>query len=162
MNDGILLTDARERWKSIISGKGGNCPCCDRYGKIYCYGITGSMVHSLFRFLHLCAESKYNDGDGWVIISAAKDIYLQRYRAHSKLKWFEFLEQDKGQWRITNTGLSFLKGFPAPRKVFVYDDKVLGFSKDTMTASEARGRTFDYQKLMEDSYEDWRTYRDIA
>ena len=68
------LIQLRKNWSLVIEGDGGNCPCCDRWGKIYQRGLNSSMSRSL---IWLVFNAKPRE-DGWVHVPSSAPDWMLR------------------------------------------------------------------------------------
>lgn len=148
------LYGLREIWRKVIEAKGGHCPVCDRWGKIYGRSINKTMAQSL---IWLCyAET---DSEGWVDIPAKAPRWVVRSNQLPTLKWWGLVERrgnDKnskikhsGMWRPTAKGLDFVHhGTRIEQQVFTYNDEVQGYGTTTITLRDCFKDTFDYEETM--------------
>lgn len=149
--DFTFLDKFRSMWREVISGDGGRCPCCDRWGKIYPRSLNETMALSL---VWLAAKS--TDGD-WVNIPQRGPRWLVRSNQLPTLRWWGLVERldtgDKtkkhsGLWRATEKGILFAQNrLQVPKKVFTYNAEVEGFSKELVTIDECV-ESFDYSAVM--------------
>jgi hypothetical protein len=143
----------QEEWRRTIEGKGGRCPCCNRWGKIYPRHINATMARSLS---WLVAEA---DNTAWVDIPNTAPRWLVRSNQLPTLRWWELVERaatddkDKkfsGMWRPTAKGIAFANGTIAvPRTVYTYDGNVVEYGEDRLYIHECRDKNFSYAEVME-------------
>jgi hypothetical protein len=141
--------------------EGVRCPCCDQFAKVYRRKLNTGMARSL---LWLVGKSLRNtkDGtepDGWVHLGKEAPQWVQRSRELAKLVHWNLVEQavnedttkrTSGIWRPRPLGRSFVFGMTTlPKRVYLYNNSVLGFDEETTTIQDALGAKFDYAELME-------------
>jgi hypothetical protein len=151
------LLQAKEDWGETVKGRGGTCPCCDRWGKIYSRNINNTMVKSLFWL------NAKDTGDNWVDVPNTAPSWLLRSNQLPTLRWWGFVERatkvDKlkkfsGLWKITSKGKGFISSCDkAPKFVFTYNGEVVGFSDEQVLAWDCMDEVFDYNQVMETDYE---------
>jgi hypothetical protein len=156
----IIPTDqpAIDRIKRIVWTKakqeGSDCPCCGQFAKAYERSITSAMSYGLIKlyqhtpdYIHL--ENFFKSID--VPSSVRGDM--------TKFKHFNCLEPhvDKrddgsnrnGFWRITGTGVAYVKGEIAlPKWALIYNGKAVKYSEENRTITETLKSKFNYQELM--------------
>lgn len=134
--------------------KGTHCPCCNQFVKRYQRKLNSGMAVSLIRLYK-------ENGQDWMhalhtLVRLNPKATIMEY---SKLKYWGFLEEKPGDvdpskkssgiWRITDEGVAFIKDFaPAPKYIYLYNNKFLGFSDEIINIKDALGSNFDYQELM--------------
>ena len=129
-----------------------DCPCCGRYAQAYKRQIHKTLAN----FLLALSTTKKAD-NGYVFVPA----FLQEFQAARDfciLKYWgliEALENDNettrtsGYWRVTESGMSFLRGDCFINKwVMVYDDYILGVSDEVISINDVLGESFNYKNLM--------------
>ena len=143
----------RENWE-----KGTDCPCCGQFVKLYKRKLNSSMAYVLILMMN--RENRF-DEDGWVHV----EKYLKSMKTavslrgdYAKLRYWQLIEQmentdtskkDSGFWRITERGVKFAKGDIAlPKRVNLYNGKIVGWDEDHSDIKEALGDKFDYAELM--------------
>ena len=123
------------------SGEASECPCCRQTVKKYPRTITAVMAAQLIQMYRAngspvhykdLRDKKGGDAD------------------YAKLRHWGLAEEHLvGYWRITDRGRVFVEGMlMVPRKAFIFDNKVRGFSTDTMSIWDALGTKFSYAELM--------------
>lgn len=162
------IGELRSLWQKVSEGHGGDCPVCDRWGKVYSISMTGSLV----RALGWLYKEHVSTGSEWINVPTVAPRYVMRSYAITSLKYWGFVKQcppepvigkkgkvtkaktkTSGLWAITPEGKAFvLNRMAAPKKVFVYADHVRGYSKDTVSAKEVMDKQFDYDAMMRDTF----------
>jgi hypothetical protein len=167
------ITDARGEWDLTIRDKGGYCPCCDRWGKVYRYGISHAMTKAL-----LWMASSH--GENWIDMpkQAPRDL-IQTY-TFATLKWWRLIERlhiekevkveknDEGEqvlvyadsetkssglWRVTPIGMMFAKGqVQVPQYVYLYNDTLKDVSTETVYIKDCVGKKFNYSEIMNETW----------
>ena len=153
------LEDAQKDWRMPISGGGGRCPCCDRYGRIYERAFNSTMARSLLWLV-------YNSPAGWVHVpSAAPQSIVRTNQLPTARGWYLVERQisddpkvkHSGMWRPTERGGLFASGLVRiPRTVFTYDGNPIGHSQDTISIDDAFKTRFDYEQVMAEVAAHWR------
>ena len=152
----MTLNEARSLWGVAIEGKGGHCPCCDRFGKIYNTQISATMAKAL-----LWMASRY--GEDWVNMPERAPRWVTRSNSFNKLKNWGLVvsrntdpannKRSSGFWKVTPTGMQFAKGLGAiPKYAFTYNDSVLKFSTETTHIRDCFGKKFNYAEAMEEAW----------
>jgi len=148
----------RDNWRETIENEGGRCPCCDRWGKISGHGITETMSLAL-----LWLSRQPVDDNGFVNVPKAAPAWMLRGKTYSLLQHWHLIykvekNEDKtkrsdGLWQVTTKGHQFLRNeLSVPRKVFIYDNTIQGFSQEEVFFEDCFGKHFDYQEVMSDSF----------
>ena len=148
--------ELRKAWRSDIEYKGGHCPVCDRWGKIYGRNLNRSMARAL---IWLCSATK--DEDGWVDVANKSPRWLVKTNQIQSCRWWGLVESkptdetdddsksSSGFWRPTQAGLDFVfKHTRVPKKVFTYNADVEGISEETVFIEDCFKEFFDYQDVM--------------
>lgn len=158
----ITLDEARALYRSKV-GAGVECPCCDRYGKVYKRRLCSAIAFGL-----IAMHRRY-------VIKPDEWIHFQRYMAafckhrpglsaavrggdFAKMRWLGLIEArdsdakrpSSGFWRLTPRGASFVKGeIRVPAYIWTYGNQQLDIEVDeTISIEEALNDPFDYQELM--------------
>ena len=151
-----FLSKLKKDWRNKIEDKGGYCPCCSRWGKIYGRPLNETMARSL---IWLSFAEK--DANGWCNVAKDAPRWIVRSNQLSTLAWWGLVErlliEDKnkktkftGNWRVTELGYNFVNGIAeVPHKVFTYNDTVEGSSEKMIKISECFKVYFDYQEIMQ-------------
>ena len=145
------LFTARNDWDTMIKGKGGFCPCCDRWGKVYKLKLNKSLVRAL--------DWIANNGDasGWVDVQRTAPRWMLRGKTYSLLAHWGLIEsrlQRSGIWRATAKGTLFVAGLDtAPTAVYVFDGKVVGIDSTQVTYTSCLGVDFNRDELLTTRYD---------
>ena len=147
------IQTAREQWKHTINHKGGHCPVCDKWGKIYGLNLNGTMAKSLV-WLTLAP----NDEQRWVDVPKDAPRWLVRSNQLPVLERWKLIERKpsndaklkhSGMWRPTDMGLQFSRGkLQVPLKCWAYNNTVMGFSDDMVYIKECFKTPFHYEDAM--------------
>lgn len=151
------IEQAKEHWKDVIAHDGGQCPVCNRWGKIYKRNINATMAASL---MWLASEKQEN---GWVDVPKRAPKWLLASNQLSTLKWWNLVErcpsEEKsktkfsGLWRPTEKGIAFALGFiKIPKSVYTYNDWVEDYGQDEIYIHDCFAEYFDYQEVMAGRY----------
>lgn len=150
------LAEAKQELRNNFQ-KGMNCPCCGQFVKLYKRKLNKTMVYALTIIYKLHKEHgfdkyfKMNEEIAKMNIPSSNIEY-------AKLNYWGLLEEKEntdyskktsGYWRLTSTGIDFLENkIDVPTHVFIYNNKVQGFSKEKTFIQEALGNHFNYKELM--------------
>lgn len=144
------LRKLKDEWEEAISGDGGCCPVCGKFGKVYKYKLTQSKALGL-RWMQVHA-----DKDGWVEVHKRGPRWMLRSKTHSLLSHWGLVESQgsrSGIWRVTPKGRAFIDGSAvAPKSVWVYDNKVRALDAEETTFRGCFGVKFDFDELMSDQF----------
>lgn len=149
------LQTLRSLWRDTIEGEGGRCPCCDRWGKINGHAIIETMALSL-----LWLYKQPVDDNGFVDTKKApawmlkgKYSLLRHWGLITKADTQNEKTKGEGLWQVTPLGHQFLRNeVSIPKKIYIYDNLVQGFSDETIHFAQCFGKHFDYQQVMSDSF----------
>jgi len=151
------LAQARKDYSETLR-EGGDCPCCDRYGKIYRRKFTSAMARFMISMYRINQETPGQ----WV--HALNDVAYKLGIGgdYGKTALWRLIEKrpggkddgnpDGGQYRITEKGRSFVEGRLRIEKYkFVYHDRVMQVEQgppEELSIREALGAAFDFNELM--------------
>jgi hypothetical protein len=151
------LDKLRQDWRVTIENDGGYCPCCDRWGKISPFTLTETHALSL-----LWLSKAECDDDGWVLVPPVAPKWMMRGKNYSLLAKWGLIEhggntdsskKSEGYWRMTTKGLHFLCGIiTVPKKTYIYNNTVQGWSEECVSFRDCFGRHFDYAEVMSDNF----------
>lgn len=105
------LKEAQEHIAKNIY-RGVDCPCCGQAVKITKLYFHKEMVDSLF-WIYFANQNKYWPGDYVDVPETLKKLGVENKYYYSKLAYWNLIEQhesDRGMFRVTETGIQFLKG----------------------------------------------------
>lgn len=146
----------KKKWRDAIEGEGDHCPCCNRWGKINSSSITEKMALSLLWL----SRQRTND-KGFVDVINAPQWFV-RSRSYPALQLWGLIfksprldsdQRSSGLWKVTVKGMEFLKNMLAiPKKVYVYDKEIEGFSSEEIYFRDCFGRNFRYSEVMADQF----------
>jgi hypothetical protein len=153
-----FLADQQKKWRDTIENNGGHCPCCGKWGKISPFPMTEIMALGL-----LWLSRATPDDDGWIDVPTQAPRWMLRGKTYTTMHRWGLIEkadrhEDKtkksdGLWRITAKGLHFIFGTTRiPKKVFVYNNMVEGWSDDQVYFQECFGKHFDYEAVMAENF----------
>lgn len=152
-----FMKTLRQAWQKGIKAKdGANCPCCDRFGKVYSRSINRSIAQSL-KWMYLF--SKEHGAGVWA--DMREDAPQQSIRANEYTKLLSWnlaekmpvepgsSQKNSGMYRITQKGIDFVEcRIMVPKNVFIYNNEVLGSSEEMTDFVSCLDEHFDYQELM--------------
>ena len=162
------LSQLRGEWDLTIRDKGGHCPCCDKWGKVYRHGISHAMMKALLWMAS-------NHGENWINMpkQAPRDL-IQTY-TFATLKWWRLIQplhieqevnvedgvlvygdsetRSSGIWRVTPIGMQFAKGLlQVPKFVYLYNDTLKDVSTETIYIQDCVGKKFNYSEIMNETW----------
>lgn len=147
-----MLERIRRNWSQAIEGDGAICPCCDRSGKVYRIRLNQTYALAL-RWIYLNGEA-----DGWVNVQNKGPRVILKGKNYGMLHHWGLLESfgsRSGVWRVTEKGKDFANGLiKVPASVFIYDDKVWGFSEEQTTFKGCFKESFNFDEMMSSRF-DW-------
>jgi hypothetical protein len=154
----MTLAEARDEWwKKTITGDGGDCPCCDRWGKMYQRGINRTMAGGMVWLAQMTADGEWIDaphqGPHWMV----------RSNQYQTMRWWGLCErcaplpgEDKkfsGFWRITDLGKQWTNNkVKVPKYVWTYDNTVIKF-EGPMVGIDEIFEDFSYNAVMKTKFE---------
>lgn len=151
---GADLVDMKAEWEKVINGKGGVCPCCKRWGKVYVRPINLTMAKS---FIWLAFAAPKDDA-GWINVPKTAPVEVLRTKQFSTLRWWGLIEQAShlkdttkkhvGLWRLTPLGRAFATGYATvPEKAVTYAGEVVRLAGKQVSLKEC-AKGYDYSKVM--------------
>jgi len=155
----MTIREARDAWDATISDKGGDCPCCDRWGKVYRYKISEADAKAL---LWMCSHTDIDNT--WIDMPRQAPRWVVATNSFTKLKWWGAIQRhpavsssedgrDKkftGMWRVTDLGLLFGERLTQlPKYAYVYNDRLKSLSDETCFISDCFKEHFDYEEIMQ-------------
>ena len=148
---------SEESWYQTITGKGGHCPHCERWGKANGYLINKTMAKALH---WLCTTNK-RDAHGWVNVPNDAPRWVLRGGGLTTLKHWGLVAMPVdgvSGLPVKNTGLLcatpkaygfVFDGKSVPKRVYVYNDKRVKDSEQLTTFKECLDSPFNYEEIME-------------
>jgi hypothetical protein len=143
----IWLKDIQQQFKQDIGEKnGGVCPCCLRWGKIHKYKLTQTQAFALKWIEQNAGE------DGWVDVQKHAPRWMLRSKTYPLLMHWDLIESERhrsGVWRVNSRGRQFIKGnLLVPSGVFVFDNRVMGYTDAEISFRGCFGVHFDFDEFM--------------
>lgn len=141
------LQEARDIFFEQIIDEGMDCPCCDRWAKVYKRPISDSMAKGLVAAYKTFGAMKYGSLQE---VRKQNDLHI---REEAKLRFWDLLEgRGKGkdaEWRVTELGEQWiLKKATVPKYAWIFDNELIGLSGPDTTIDDAMQEYFDYDALM--------------
>ena len=163
----MTLDDAVKGWKVTIADKGGYCPCCGKWGKVYRQKLSEAMVKSLLWMAS-------NHGEDWIDMPRQAPRWVIQTYTFATMHWWHLIErmpmtegvavgedgvgQEKkfsGYWRVTTKGMQFARGLiQMPKYIYVYDNKYMDASTETIYIRHCFGEEFNYDEVMSTTWTD--------
>jgi hypothetical protein len=151
------LAKIRKDYLKVLEGEGGDCPCCKRYGKYNGYSITKTDAKALvWIFVN-------GDKDGWVHMPTASPREFMRSKSFTNMRYWGLIEnypndnkdvKGSGLWRVTSKAVKYIRGeMQLPKKAFVFDRTLIGFSEQQVFFSECFKDYFDLQQVMNSRFD---------
>lgn len=145
----MSLQNAKNIWNAAIYGKGGHCPCCGRFGKVYSRKINSTMAKSLIWL------AKSPD---WVDVPNTAPKSIVRSNQLPTLRWWGLVERKpsgdpkqkhSGIWRVTQSGRDFSNGLiNLPQTVNTYAGTPVSFGGPRIKIGQCFKTYYDYQEVM--------------
>lgn len=163
-----MSDDIQKSWHEVISGKGGHCPTCHRWGKIYSRILNKTMAKSL---VWLCQEKARTQKD-WVDVPNTAPRFVIRSNQLPILATWELVERCpksrvdarqfkvnttkySGLWRPTAKGWDFYHGkITVPERAFTYNNVVLEYGSKRVGLQECFETLFNYNQVMAGWFDD--------
>lgn len=140
----------KDEWAETIKDKGGHCPICDQFGKIYKYKLNQSLALSLKWIIDHGGE------DGWIDVQKKAPRWMMRSKTYPLLAHWDMIEDQSsrsGIWRATWRGRHFVyKNFPMPVAVYVYNNRIWAFDAEHTSFQGCFGVKFDFAELMSSNF----------
>ena len=157
-DEGQYLTQLKTNWRTTIEGDGGHCPCCNKWGKISPQGMNETRALGL-----LWLSKAQCDSEGWVEVPKLAPRWMLRGKTYATTQHWGLIEsantrEDKakksdGLWRLTAKGLHFICGtVTVPKKAYIYNNTVEGWSDECISFRDCFGRYFDYDEVIADNF----------
>jgi len=141
----ITIEEAKVILRERIE-KGADCPCCNQFVKKYKRKLNSGMAITLARIYQHHRQE---------FIDVKDFLRLHKFtNSHdwTLLKHWKFLKTDADgrKWQITDVGVFWLLTENAKTwsHISMYNNKFMGFSKETITFKKALSNHFDYDELM--------------
>ena len=148
----ISVSAAKARIMDKAKHKGGDCPVCGQFVKVYKRTINASMAAQLIR-----AQRRYGDHESFHIKDliegeggGADFAKLRYWNLIIEIKNDNPFKKNSGRWMVTEHGCAFVMGFRKITKyALIYNGRFLDFDGDeTVTIQDALGNKFNYRELM--------------
>lgn len=150
------LAKIRKDYLKVLQGEGGDCPCCDRHGKYNGYRITKTDAKAL---VWIFANG---DKHGWVHMPTQAPREFMRAKSFTNLRYWGLIEchpndskdvKGSGLWRVTNKAIKYMAGeMQLPKKAFVFDRTLMGFSEEQVYFSECFKDYFNLEEVMQSRF----------
>lgn len=151
------LHELRADWRAVIGGKGGHCPCCDRWGRVNKKSLNLTLVKTLVWM----SEWRYHKNDGgWIHMPTEAPPFVKRSNQYSSLAGWGFIERQQkqtkipsdvkheGWWRITPHGMDFIEGkVKVPKQVLHYNQMFVGLAGPLVGPRDV-DKQFSYSETM--------------
>lgn len=140
--------------KELSSGRMIKCVVCEQSAKIY--------KRPLYSSQSFCLIEMYKKWLSGVHLVHVKDLKGDAARGgdFAKMELWGLISQvnkspsdtkkrTSGCWSITKKGIAFAAGrIKIPKKVVIYNKKVVGFSEEQISIKDSINDNFDYEELM--------------
>ncbi len=133
---------------SVVEGS--FCPCCGQRVQVYQRKFNANFATFL---ISLVMRSKERGWD-WVHYSdcqfKGRDYpYIKVWGLAITAENDDTRKRSSGLWKPTERGVAFVNGtVRLHRYAMMYDNKLCGYSKDTIHIWDALGSRFDYDEMM--------------
>ena len=145
-----FIQSLKEEWKKEIEGKGGFCPCCEKFGKVYKIKMS--------QHLALCLRWIFVHGatDGWVDVQNSAPRWMMKSKTYPLLEHWGLVAakaQRSGIWKATERGIEFVLGHrTVPSAVHIYDNRIWGFEESEVLFKQCFGKHFDFEEMMNEQF----------
>jgi hypothetical protein len=151
------LQEASDKFFTEALDKGGTCPCCNRYGKVYKRPFHSGLALSI-----LWLVQEYRKTWDYIDVPEAAPKQITKTREFDKLEIWglatrkkneDSKKRESGLWAPTQQGADFVDGkMTVFEKAQMYNmrkmKEALGFEGKQITIVQALGDDFDYEELM--------------
>ena len=132
-------------WARLRTGNVVQCPCCARDMAVYKWQLYGTAVRLLALYYRAGAT------DHWVSRQTVVRMGHKGGGDESRLEHWGLIEQkrgERGMWRVTQRGESFLFGeLAVPQAAFTCVKEVLFFDGPEITIEKFMPKWFNYDLL---------------
>lgn len=132
----------------IMAGESLDCPCCDRFAKVYKQKLMASMSWVLLWLYK-------THGTEWVhVISELEKAGLPRQivGVYAKLRHWRLLDKNedmKNFYRVSEYGVRFVHDDLRVKESYsIYNRKVIRYDGPKISIRESFGNKFDYDEIM--------------
>lgn len=153
MADFATLGEAKE-YVMKHKDTGVQCPCCDKFVKLYKRKLNTGMALFLMWLYKLGGKHDYIQA-GEILSQGMKGTKSLDYSvlAHWGLIKDSVNDDDtkkgSGFWKLTDRGIRFVeKEISVFSHIYLYNNIFFGYGEDTVNIVQALGSKFDYQELM--------------
>lgn len=132
--------------------QGVNCPCCGQLVKLYDRKLNSGMAIFLLGLYGSTFEGNFEHASTVLVGTKSLD--------YSVLRHWRLIEEDNrlvagkrksGFWRVSERGRKFVEAkITVPSHVKLFNNKLVGFSEDRISITQALGKNFDYNEVMRD------------
>lgn len=132
--------------------KGVQCPCCGQLVRRWKHSLNTSLARTLIEmhkirvkenreFVHIMREIHLTTMYGilayWKLIEPREHFITDDHKKAS------------GEWRLTEKGTDFVQmGVLLPKYVYIFNDKIDGFSEEQTNIKGCLGKKFNYEELI--------------
>ena len=169
----LTLAQLQKKWEEVIDGGGGHCPVCRKWGKINPMTFTNSMAHSLIWLTKQPLKGRLLEDEtyiykGYADVRNTAPRWLIRRGTITGCKNWELItspepdydrdgsnarKQTEGFWAPTEKGYQFARNLTKiPRRAFVYNTEVVGFSSDLVSIENSFKERFNYEEAMHGNF----------
>jgi len=178
----LTLTQLKINWREVIEGAGDHCPVCDRWGKINPMTFSNSMANSLIWLTKQPLKGRLLPGKpgedetymykGYADVRNTAPRWLIRRGSITGCKNWELItspepdydsygnsagKQVEGFWAPTEKGYQFARNLTKiPRRAFVYNTEVVGFSPDHVSIEDSFKERFNYEEVMRGNFREMK------
>ena len=145
--------DIRENFE-----EGSDCPCCGQFVKLYKRKLSSAMAIALIEIY----KRDYRKAGFFHVEDYFKSLphLPSSIRGDfSKLRYWDLIRKEEGEredgsnrvgkYRITDKGRAFVRNhISVSSHVFLFDNKLKGFSEKEVLIGECLGSKFNYNELM--------------
>ena len=149
------------KWYALIEEEGGDCPVCDRWGKMYRRGLNSAMARGLLWLV----QQGDGRGDGWIDVPETAPRWMLRSPQFPSLRYWGLVQtmtsekhsklKSTGLWKVTDQGRLFaLRRSMVTKYVNVYNDTPFSFEGDQVYIDDCLGHKYNYAELTKGNFYD--------
>jgi len=149
----VTLEEAKDNLRAVIN-KGGTCPCCNQFAKVYRRKLNSGMALTLIIMYRKAREFQHIED-----ILAGEDVPASFGGDFAKLRFWGLAEfsneayngssNKSGLWKITPEGIDFCTlDLSVQKYAKIYNNVLMKLDGEYVDVIECLGNKFNYHELM--------------